>query len=43
MGYPITDKKSIFDISQFGMPNDLLNLKLMINLAQERGVGFEPT
>lgn len=28
MGYPITDKKSIFDISQFGMPNDLLNLKL---------------
>lgn len=28
MGYPITDKKSIFDISQFGMPNDLTNLKL---------------
>lgn len=28
MGYPITDKKSILDISQFGMPNDLLNLKL---------------
>lgn len=28
MGYPITDKKSIFDISQFGIPNDLLNLKL---------------
>lgn len=28
MGYPIIDKKSIFDIGQFGMPNDLLNLKL---------------
>lgn len=28
MKYPITDKKSIFDISQFGMPNDLTNLKL---------------
>lgn len=28
MGYPITDKKSIFDISQFGMPNDLTNLNL---------------
>lgn len=24
MGYPITDKKSIFDISQFGIPNDAL-------------------
>ena len=24
MGYPITDKKSIFDISQFGIPNNAL-------------------
>lgn len=26
MGYPITDKKSIFDISQFGMPNNLTTM-----------------
>lgn len=26
--YPNTKKKSIFDLGQFGMPNDLLNLKL---------------
>lgn len=28
MGYPNTKKKSIFDLGQFGMPNDLTNLNL---------------